>query len=283
MRGPRYDFRGSICDFLIILLIVCFIFQCLAVLTFGEVVILETTSLSYKSLASGYLWSLISYGLVHEGVFHLLFNILGLHFIGRIVSHSMSRNKFILFTVFSLLAGGLAWLLVNSSHSINGLIGFSAAVLSYLTFYCMLRPHQPITLLLLFVLPVTLRPRFILLATLGLETYGLIFAELTSTGSIAHSAHLGGMLCGLILFVITEKKYLFPLRFRFGSNSTMSHSPQPNSSSSARKFKVNFTQESNIQQEIDRILDKINDQGFGSLTPAEKASLEKAKKILGKS
>jgi len=37
-----------------------------------------------------------------------------------------------------------------------------------------------------------------------------------------------------------------------------------------------------MQTEIDRILDKINDKGFGSLTDEEKLSLDKAKSFLNK-
>jgi hypothetical protein len=35
-----------------------------------------------------------------------------------------------------------------------------------------------------------------------------------------------------------------------------------------------------MQAEVDRILDKINEQGFGSLTDNEKQTLEKAKGLL---
>jgi hypothetical protein len=37
-----------------------------------------------------------------------------------------------------------------------------------------------------------------------------------------------------------------------------------------------------LQKEVDRILDKINATGFGSLTEAEKKTLDQAKDILSR-
>jgi hypothetical protein len=45
-------------------------------------------------------------------------------------------------------------------------------------------------------------------------------------------------------------------------------------------FKVNFSSSVDMQVEVDRILDKINEQGFGTLTEKEKQTLEKAKGLL---
>ena len=45
-------------------------------------------------------------------------------------------------------------------------------------------------------------------------------------------------------------------------------------------YKINFSTSDLLQKEVDRILDKINDSGFGSLTEEEKLMLEKAKGLL---
>ena len=39
---------------------------------------------------------------------------------------------------------------------------------------------------------------------------------------------------------------------------------------------------SDLQKEVDRILDKINSSGFGSLNQEEKSTLDRAKDIIGK-
>ena len=45
-------------------------------------------------------------------------------------------------------------------------------------------------------------------------------------------------------------------------------------------YKINFSSTDAMQEEVDRILDKINASGFGSLTEEEKLTLEKAKGLL---
>ena len=77
-------------------------------------------------------------------------------------------------------------------------LGASAFVMSCLTYLCLQKPNDPITFLLFFILPVKLKPKFLLMGILGLEVYGFVFGELQNSSSIAHSAHLGGMMIGLL-------------------------------------------------------------------------------------
>jgi predicted ATP-grasp superfamily ATP-dependent carboligase len=48
----------------------------------------------------------------------------------------------------------------------------------------------------------------------------------------------------------------------------------------AGNFTVNVTDKTQVKREVDRILDKINDQGFGALSSEEKKILDKAKDLL---
>ena len=48
------------------------------------------------------------------------------------------------------------------------------------------------------------------------------------------------------------------------------------------KYTINFETHQSIQQEVDKILDKINSEGFGALNQREKSILEKAKNLLKK-
>ena len=137
--------------------------------------------------------------------------------------------------------------------------------------FCLLRPNQPISLLLFFILPITVKPKWILWGTLALEVYGLLQTEIHSFGGIAHSAHLGGMFCGLF-FTYRNPGESNSLYVKFSHSSTFAKQKLPKS-----KYKVNFSKNETIREETDRILDKINSKGFGSLTIEEKETLEKAK------
>ena len=122
------------------------------------------------------------------------------------------------------------------------------------------------------------------MGTLGLEIYGFVNSEILGNGMIAHSAHLGGMACGAITYLIVQGKFVFPFRFTF--NRSVKGSSQSGHNQhlfkKTKKFRVNFGESASIKEETDRILDKINEKGFGSLTDSEKETLEKAKKLLGK-
>jgi hypothetical protein len=49
-----------------------------------------------------------------------------------------------------------------------------------------------------------------------------------------------------------------------------------------RPFKLNLSNRAALRQEVDRILDKITQEGFGALTDEERSILDQAKDLLSK-
>jgi hypothetical protein len=100
----------------------------------------------------------------------------------------------------------------------------------------------------------------------------------------AHSAHLGGMLAGYLYFKLVHQREWrnpdgraeieLPGWFR-KSRKTTQVAPG--------KFKVNLTSREDLRAEVDRILDKINSQGFNALTSEEKQRLDEARDQLSRS
>jgi hypothetical protein len=69
--------------------------------------------------------------------------------------------------------------------------------------------------------------------------------------------------------------------FKYSSFSdSFSFFNRNNNSKNPTECKTKFTSTGDLQKEVDRILDKINDLGFGSLNSDEKKTLEKAKELL---
>jgi len=279
MYSTNRIFKRSICDSLIIILIVSFVLQSIADLIFDHNFIYSYLSFNPPSIRSGYLWSLITYGFLHDGPLHLVMNLLGLHFISRNIEERIGSKKFKFFIAVCLTSGSLFWLLFNFGTN-SHLIGFSAVILGSLCFFCLDRPNQPITFLLFFVLPVTIKPKWLLVGVIGLEIYGLLNTELPGLGGIAHSAHFGGICSGFIYFMFVAKNISIPIRFTFLPRGSQKPNKSTNSLTRKPNYKVNFGMSSSIKNETDRILDKINEKGFGSLTNVEKETLEKAKKLL---
>jgi membrane associated rhomboid family serine protease len=283
MQSPSDLLRRSFCDQLIIILISCFVLQSISSLIFGSREVNHLFGFGFKNLSDGHIWTLFTYGLVHDGPLHLIVNLLGIHFIGRPVEDFIGRKKFKYFIVSSLFFGAISWFVFNSDDY-QYLVGASAIVLACLCFFCILHPNQPITLLLFFIVPVNIKPKWVLLGTLVLEIYGFMTTEIGGNGGIAHSAHLGGMLCGAVTTFIIQRKFIFPYRFKFinTDHKQKGGSTLSRSSYISKKIRVNFIDNLSIKAETDRILDKINEKGFGSLTSLEKETLEKAKKLLDK-
>ena len=286
MRNRSFRIR-SMTDITLMVLIVCFIIQSVIELFTGSLLVKELLSLSHNGLKNGFIWQLVTYGFLHDGPLHLIFNLLGIHFIGRSLESMVGQKLFLTSIVISLFLGGLMWLSFNPK-TVN-LIGFSSSVLGVVTLYCLIKPEDKINLLLFFILPVSIKPKFILYGLIAIEVYGFLFVELKLGSPIAHSAHLGGIITGyLIYFLEIKKSFLSDLltklpRFtmQVSTNSKGSKSPKF-ATKQKNKYTVNFDSHQSIQQEVDRILDKINSEGFGALNQREKSILEKAKNFLKK-
>ena len=231
-------------------------------------------------------WTVISYCFLHStySLLHIVGNMLGLYFIGRMLEPILGRNKFLLLYFGGALIGGLVYLALHFNGS-TPVVGASAAVFALLSLFCLLYPERPITLLLFFILPVTVKPKFVYWGSIGISLFFLLFYELPGKSHMAHSAHLGGILTGFLFY-----RYVYKSDSIFGSiaSSTSIEQPAWFKRRKQQGKQVHYTvnrstsDKDNLQNEVDRILDKINASGFGSLSEEEKLTLERAKDLLGK-
>ena len=263
----------SFTDLIILTLIFCFVLQSILKLLGGESVLFNFVGLSGLNLTNGYVWTFFSYSLLHEGIIHLLWNLLLIHFVSRKVEQYTSKSEFIILLAASVTSGSMFWILFN--YNVGTLIGSSAFAMGSLTHFCLKRPNEPMTFLLFFILPVTIKPKYLLLIFVSLEFYFFIFNELAGNSQIAHSAHLGGAFAGLLLSSKNFASINIPkFSFKF--------SKSPKRANKEKKATYNYTlnkTSTNYESEIDKILDKINEKGFGSLNQEEKELLEKAKNL----
>ena len=235
------------------------------------------------------LWTILSYSFLHStsSIFHIFGNMLGLFFIGRIIEPIIGARHLLALYLAGSLIGGLVFLGVHINNP-TLVVGASASVLALLSFFCLIKPEEHITLLIFFVIPVTIKPKWLFWALLGYSIFGVIFYELLGRGSaiipIAHTAHLGGMLAGICYHRFIYKH----AGSFFGSNTFKPSIELPDWFKRFKKrrpdisYQVNRPHNNGLQQEVDRILDKINDSGFGSLDASEKATLDRARDILRK-
>jgi membrane associated rhomboid family serine protease len=287
MRSPE---SGSRPGFLVWLLgVVAAVFVLQREAFFGSDALFRFGALSSSGLRSGEFWTPLTYTLLHGSLTHLLLNGLGLFFLGRALQPVLGSSRLAWLTAAGALGGAALWFACNF-QSRGHVVGASGVVMAYLTVFACLQPRRPMTFLLFFVIPLTIQPRWLVLILGGIDLLGLITQELPGSGSlygVAHSAHLGGLAAGwlfhrIVLAPRTETHDIEPpawIRKRaapkipaFSVNvGPAAPTPPPSPLPSGRDA---------LRIEVDRILDKINLHGFGSLTESEKRVLDEARQQL---
>jgi hypothetical protein len=151
-------------------------------------------------------------------------------------------------------------------------VGASAAVIGCVIAFATLFPNREVTLLVFFVLPVTLKAKYIALIAIAFDLVPILTH---AQSNVAHLAHLGGALLGYIyikgLGYGATPRWLSALQTLEARLRARTVPPPPKKKLSREEF---------IRQEIDPILDKISREGLQSLTKRERQILESAKDIL---
>ncbi len=242
-------------------------------------------------------WQWLTHALLHEGFWHLLGNGLVLWWTGATVEQEHGAGTFLKVLVGGALIGALAWYLTGLGGRADGvLVGISAGVYALMLVALLDKLDHQITLLLFFFLPVTLKVRWLLVVVSLFTLLGWAFSELPGRhdwlgwkpawgDSIAHSAHLGGLLFGWLVWRYLNQTNLRvqgaqeempsarPDDARAIARAAYAAEEEPGPASHEAKAPAALTQ-SQARAEMDRLLDKISAGGFGSLTAAEKRRLE---------
>jgi membrane associated rhomboid family serine protease len=244
------------------------------------------------------LWTLVSHALLHDTrnivPWHLFVNALVIYFMGREVLPLLGNRRFILVSLAAAAGGALLWLAFNFNTAHTVLIGASAISYALLILFACFNPNTPITVLIFFIIPVSMRPKTIAAIAIAIALGGLVFFELPArqgASAIAHSAHLGGVLVAFAYYFLVHRREwrnpdaiatsLLPGWLRRKKKPAAIASPKykVNMASSASSTAAPPSAREALRSEVDRILDKINTQGFASLTDAEKHTLDSAKDV----
>ena len=137
-------------------------------------------------------WQIVSYAFLHGSFNHLFFNMLGLWMFGSELEQVWGQKRYLQFYAASVIAAALTQLLVNALLGSSApTIGASGGLFGLLLAFAMIFPDRVI--LLFFVLPMKAK---YLVALYGLiELYQGVYVM---NSGVAHFAHLGGMLGGLL-------------------------------------------------------------------------------------
>jgi membrane associated rhomboid family serine protease len=144
-------------------------------------------------------WQVVTYAFLHDprNILHILFNMFALFMFGGALESYWGSRRFALFYFASILAAaGTELLVLTESRVMEPVIGASGGVFGLLLGFAWFFPRQK-----LMVLPIPIP----LPAWLFVTLYGALELVLGVTGaqdSVAHFAHLGGMLGGAIMILL---------------------------------------------------------------------------------
>lgn len=278
-RRAAAGFELSPVKILILLNVACFLAEAFAERAYGSAAVSEWFALSPTALSHGRVWTLLTYSFLHADIFHIFCNMLGLYFIGTFLERAVGARKFIALYLTGALAGGALWAALAEIQGANeALVGASASVMAVFAGFCVLYPPVPITFLLFFVLPISMKPMTMLKIAAGFEVLGLAYSLAGGNPIVAYSAHLGGLVSGLAFVALLRRgKLSFIDRLSMPKFSKRAASQDRGGRASDYNFKVNISDPRDLSAEVDRILDKINTDGFASLTDAERETLRRAR------
>jgi membrane associated rhomboid family serine protease len=253
----------------------------------------EFFALTPSGLHSGLGWTLFTHAFLHstEVIVHGLFNVLLLYFLGRELIPMLGSRRFLGLFAASTIIGGLAWAAVHWRTGTDTLIGATAAVEALFIVFACFFPNQPISFLLFFLFPVTLKPKHVagalaILGLVGFVCYELPGNPLPFDLSIASSAHLAGMLTGYFYY-----RFVHDGRWFTAQDSAEVELPRwmkrpkkslPTAVAPDAPLPPAVLTPEDIRARVDRILDKINSEGFGALTADERRVLDNAKDLLSR-
>lgn len=223
--------------------------------------------LSAPKVREGCLWQFATYMFLHGSVIHLLLNLLMLYFFGNEVEFALGPKHFLGIYFGGGILGGLTWFAFNF-HTATSMVGASGAVYAVAIAFAALYPRRPITLLVFFVLPITLLARQWAIVAVALAT---LFSISDDGGNIAHLAHLGGMAVG----------WLYVRRLTTPKSAATPWPPRraaPRGADAETGATLPGLRKSDyIARRVDPILDKIAEHGIQSLTREERRILDEAK------
>ena len=140
-------------------------------------------------------WQLVTHMFMHGGFLHLLFNMFCLWSFGTILERDWGPKRFFQFYMVCGLMAGVTHLLFSSAPA----VGASGAIMGLFAAFAYLNPNAPLYLMFI---PIPIKAKYAIPGLMALDIFGIFGG---SNDNIAHWAHLGGAVTGLIIVIIWNK------------------------------------------------------------------------------
>ena len=274
MDNLKYRFATfSIAEKIILINVVCYLLPMLLNVLFFLLNITSSAYMDWLQLSPNLgtfitrPWTLLTYSFIHSGFFHLLWNMVLLFYAGRLLVNLFTDRIFINNYFLGVISGGLIFigsyaLFPVFSGTYPPMVGASAGVMAVFIFICTYTPNQEIRFFF-----VNLKLKY-----LGLAFFFLDVIQIPYGNAGGHLAHIGGAVLGFFYArqlgvgrdIGTGFENVWQAVFKRKQLKTVYRAPQNKSTTTKKR------DDSNHQNKIDAILDKISKSGYDSLSKEEK-------------
>lgn len=227
---------------------------------------------AYLPRLLSHFWTPLTYMFVHAGIFHILFNMLWLYWLGQLFEEYLGKKRVLGVYLMGGFAGAALYILSYNVFPLfatalpfSAAVGASASVTAIIVATATLLPDYTIPMIL--IGPVKLK-------WLALFFIIIDFLSITGPNAGGEIAHLGGALLGFVYIKRLQKGSdwvaniagIFKRGPRLSKLKVVARNNAKKSPSRPR------------QEDVDRILDKISTSGYENLSAEEKEILFRASK-----
>jgi len=207
-------------------------------------------------------WQPFTYLFFHGGIWHVLINMFVLWMFGSELERLWGKEHFLKFYFVTGVGAGLVTMIFGL-NSMTPIVGASGAVYGVLLAYGLTYPNR--TVYLYGIIPIKS-----LWFVIGIGVIAFM-SSFDNVSQISHLTHLSGMVIGYLMLKrpVRFNDLWFTIRKR-----TLEYK--------IKHEEKKVTQHQEIEREIDHILDKINREGFDSLTEEEHDRLYKGSQSLSR-
>ena len=217
-------------------------------------------------------WTILTYGFLHSGFFHLFWNMYLLYFSSRLLLNLFNSKIFLKLYFLGIIIGGLTFILSYNFFPVFQdanpyMVGASAGVMSVFIFMSTYSPSLEIKLILF-----NIKLRYLGIAFVLLDVIQIPYGN-----SGGHIAHLGGAFFGFFYAQRLKKgldiglpldNLVEKISQLFIRKSKMKTVYKSKDTSDIQNKKSTMVRDH--QRRIDEILDKISVSGYESLSNEEK-------------
>ena len=217
-------------------------------------------------------WTVVTYSFIHDGFFHLFWNMLLLYYISRMILNLFSSSTFINIYFLGVIIGGIFFLLSYSFFPVfkgdfSSMGGSSAGVMAAIIFMCAYSPENEIRL---FFFNIKLK-------YIGVLFFVFDIIQIPYGNSGGHIAHIGGAILGFFY----ARNLINGRDIGSGFENLWKFFLKKRRKKATNKLfqdinKINKKPEKSYKQKsIDAILDKISKSGYEILSDKEKDFLSR--------